>query len=296
MAKRKTNKRSISSLILLAVVLILSLLAKHYYDANENPSVIVSDNEVVIHIIDVGQGSSSLIQCGTNGILIDAGEAEYASRVCSYIKNAGVKKLEYVIASHPHSDHIGAMAKIIDTIETEHIVMPDIDDEYLPTTACFENLLLTIEKKDIDCIFWSYGDDIGIGIENVKVSFLGPVVQSESLNNMSLVCQVKAFGTSFIFPGDAEKSELKSIMQTKPNVACDIMIMSHHGSSNALYTPFLDRASFSVAVISCGKDNSYGHPHKETLNYLKKNKKSVIRTDLQGTVKISCLKDGYSIG
>ena len=298
MAKRRsTNKFSLTSIlsvILVLVILVVSKVIDGQKKTVEN-HVITSDKEAIVHIIDVGQGSSALIQCGENGILIDAGEAEYGQTVCDYIKASGVKSLEYVIASHPHSDHIGGMRKVIKSFKVRHCIMPYIVDENVPTTATYEKLLLALDDRNVDVDFWKYGDNDTFGIENVTVQLLAPVVQNESLNNMSLVCRVAAFNTVFIFPADAENAELKSLMKTDPNVSCDVMVMSHHGSANALYRQFLESADFSAAVISCGEGNSYGHPHKEVIDYLFRNSIPYYRTDQLGSIRFICNENGYAI-
>ena len=298
MAKRRnTNKFSVTSILSVILVLILIVFSKiidNQKKAVEN-HVVTSDKEAIVHFIDVGQGSATLIQCGENGILVDAGEAEYGQKVCDYIKASGVKNLEYVIASHPHSDHIGGMKKVIKTFSVKHCIMPDIVDENVPTTAVYEKLLITLDEKNVDVDFWKYGDPDTVGIENVTVKLMAPVVQNDSLNNMSLICKVAAFNTVFILPADAENTELKSLMKTDPNVMCDVMAMSHHGSSNALYRQFLQSADFSVAVISCGAGNSYGHPHKEVIEYLFKNSIPYYRTDQLGSIRFICNENGYAI-
>lgn len=297
MAKRRRGKKknSLFSLICLILAAVIVTFCKVGYDASEDNKAIadVTDDIVKVHFIDVGQGSSTLIQCGNQGILIDTGESEYASTVINYIKNSGVKKLKYVIASHPHSDHIGCMAKVLDSVPTENIIMPEIADNNLPTTSCYLNLLKSIDRNNINAEYSSYGKNVQI--TNVSVTMYGPVVQDDNLNNMSVLCKVNANGTKFIIPGDAEKAEIRSIMAKNPKLSCDVMAMAHHGSSTSLNKEYLDSTGFKVAVISCGKGNSYGHPHKEILQYLNQNKKEIYRTDKQGSIVFDCSKDGYKI-
>ena len=227
--RRKRNKTELTSLIIVLLVVAISLLFKNASDKKQELEtyVAVSDKEAVVHVINVGQGSSALIQCGKNGILIDAGEAEYGSMVANYIKASGVTQLSYVIASHPHSDHIGGLSRVLNSIPVKHVILPYITDENVPATASYERLLETIDRKNIDCTFWEYGDKNVFGIENVTLKILAPVGQTESLNNMSLICRVVAFGTSFLFPGDAENAELKDMMMKSPDSSSDVMITSH---------------------------------------------------------------------
>ena len=297
MAKKEDNKKSFTPVLSVVLLLIIIILVNHFNSEKkeiENHTV-VSDEEVVVHIIDVGQGSSALIQCGKNGILIDAGEIEYGGKVCGYIKEAGVENLEYVIASHPHSDHIGGLIKVLKTFPVGHVITPYVDEEFSPTTATYEKFLTIIDTQNIDCTFWEMGEEDSVGIENVTVQLLAPLKQNENMNNMSIICRVAAFKTVFMFPGDAEKTELRDLMKTDPNVSCDIMIMSHHGSATALDETFLKEADFSVGVISCGSDNSYGHPHREVLDYFYNNQLPLYRTDQLGTIRFTCSENGYAI-
>ena len=248
---------------------------------------------VTVHFIDVAQGSATLIQDGKNGILIDAGEREYADTVIAYLKNCGVTKLKYVIATHPHSDHIGALADVIDAFGAEMILLPKLPKALVPTTSSYRNLLKTVKDKGVNSVYASCGAQYTFG-RHVKFTLLGPVTQNEDLNNMSIVCTMKIFGTRFLFSADAETAELKTIMDSGADVCCDVMLTAHHGSSNALYLPYLDAAAPKVAVISCGKNNDYGHPHKDVLDYLKKKKVEVHRTDKEGSVVIRVQADGYA--
>ena len=295
-AKRK-NKSAVSFLLLLLAV--VAVVCGRFTDDFETEpltspeNTYVSDGIVTVHILDVGQGSSALIQSGITGILIDGGEKEYGKEIVSYISKAGVQKLEYVIASHPHTDHIGGLLTVLDAFETENIIMPRLTEENTPTTKTYENFLLKIDEKNINVIAAKYGQTYEI--ENAVLQILGPVAQLDDLNDMSVICKVKALSTTFLFPGDAEKEELKSVYALGADFSCDIMAAAHHGSSTSLYEPYLEKAKPSVVVFSCGKDNSYGHPHEETVSYFEKIGSEIYRTDYAGNVIFTCNADGYKI-
>ncbi|MGN1418812.1 MAG: ComEC/Rec2 family competence protein [Acutalibacteraceae bacterium] len=301
MAKRNTSDARRKPIVA-AVVILLAIISVIFGRFNSDfeeatppdyDNASVSSEAVTVHIINVGQGSSALIQCGESGFLIDAGESEYGETVVSYLKKAGIKKLDYVVASHPHTDHIGGLTDVFDSFDVDNIIMPHLTQINIPTTRSFERFLKKIDEKNIHAVEANYGDKYKLG--NASLEILGPVEQNKDLNNMSVVCKVKAAGTTFIFPGDAEKEEMESIENYNPNLKCNIMIMAHHGSNTSLDERFLGKADFDVAVISCGQNNSYGHPHEEIIDYLKSNNIEYYRTDLAGNIVFTCTAEGYSI-
>lgn len=301
MAKRKTSKTKrksiISSIVFFAVL--LSVVISRFNGNLEKvvPTKIndanVSNETAYVHVINVGQGSSTLVQSGETGILIDAGENEYGQTVTKYLKKVGIKKLKYVVASHPHSDHIGGLLTVLENVDTDNIIMPRLTASNMPTTQLYERLLKRIDDSNINVIEAKYGSSYTLG--NTSLTILGPVVQNKNLNNMSVICKVKAATTTFLLPGDAEKEEMSSIENYSPDLKCDVYVMAHHGSRTSLSKQFLKDAAFSVAVISCGKNNSYGHPHEEVLKYLKENKIEYYRTDKVGNIVFECVKKGYAI-
>lgn len=299
MAKRKgKTKAGKLGIILAFICLLLSLSSLKNLDVQfVNKSEFSKGDAVYVHFIDVGQGSSTLIQQGTKGIIIDAGEREYGDKVVSYIKECGIEKLILAVGSHPHSDHIGGLDEVIAAFPTERVFLPYLTESNTPTTRVYEDLLTVIDEKDIDVSFIDEENFYCNMTSSVHLSTVGPVEQNSNLNNMSILCYIKCFDTTFFIPGDAEKRELESIYEVSDNFSlkADIMAMSHHGSDTALYTAFLDAVDADVAVISCGKNNSYGHPHEKILSYIKENKMTCLRTDESGSIIFKVNDDGYSL-
>lgn len=296
--ERKGNAKSsfITIILLIAAIVLVYYQGGNLSDwLNNRPAGAFryTEGTVAVHFIDVGQGASTLIQSGSEGILIDAGEREYADTVIDYIKSCGVKKLVYVVASHPHSDHIGAMADVLNAIPAENILMPRLSESNTPTTKTYENLLNAVRKNKIKAIAAKYGKTYGI--ENAQIEILGPLVQDSNLNNMSVVCRLKAFSTSFMLLADAEKAELQTIFKQGAELQSNILFMGHHGSSTSIYQPFLNATKAKVAVISCGKGNDYGHPHKEALKYIRDKKMECYRTDERSHIVFVCNDAGYQI-
>ncbi len=295
MAKSKKNTAGkVSPFVIILIAVVLLIVTKNNAEepaATATP--VVGSDTVRVYFIDVGQGSSTLIQQGSDGILVDAGEREAAQTVIDTIKTAGVKTLKYVIATHPHSDHIGGMTDVLNAVKAENIILPRLSQSNTPTTKTYEKFLTAISSNGVKAIAASFGKSYTVG--NISIDILGPLVQDQNLNNMSVVCKVNAFRTSILLPGDAEKEEIASMRNKGADFSCDIMLMAHHGSSTSYDTRYLGAASPAMAIISCGKDNDYGHPHKEIRNYLSKNKIETHRTDKEGTIIVDLTASGYRL-
>lgn len=248
---------------------------------------------VLVHFIDVGQGEATLIQSGKEGILIDAGEREYADRVISYIRRSGVKTLPFVVATHPHTDHIGALPDVLQAFAVGAVIQPRLTDETTPVSYTYEALLQTIREKQIRMVAAKPGKTYTL--QNATLRILAPLAQVPELNNMSVVCSLTAFHTVFLLTADAEIAAQETLLHASSDLRCDILQAPHHGSSGALYPPFWDAAAPQAAVISCGRNNDYGHPNAAVLQYLNEHRIEVYRTDLQSDIVVRCSKDGYRI-
>ena len=294
MAKRRKSKAKsfVSTFVFIVAVIavILGRFNKDFETVNKPGQEI---EPYSVHFIDVGQGSATLLQSEKSGILIDAGEREYGSTVVDYIKSCGIEKLDYVVATHPHTDHIGGLLTVLKEVQVDNIIMPKIAAENAPTTKTYETLLELIAQKNIKAIAAKYGKEYTVG--RITLNILGPVEQNSDLNNMSVICLANVNSTTVLVSGDTEKAEMRSVMNKNPNLSCDIMLMSHHGSKTSLETSFLSAADPNAAIISCGLDNSYGHPHEETIAYLRENGIDYYRTDISGNIVIHCYDGGYKI-
>lgn len=302
MARRKSKKQTKKLLgVIIAIILaFFAYEAKNLVTENVDSSEFAKGDAVYVHFIDVGQGSSTLIQNGKSGILIDAGEKEYGQVVIDYLEKVGIKSLEYVVASHPHSDHIGGLDDVLYKFPVDTIIMPELAEFNTPTTRVYEDLLIAIDENNIKTVFQDGYLSGWYSLDNVELLTVGAQEQSNNLNNMSVICKFSYLSysdtdteldTGILIPGDAEKDELKDMKFGK----VDIIAMPHHGSSTSIYKPFLDAVDADVAVISCGKDNSYGHPHKEALDYIQANAMTCLRTDESGDIIFKVTEEGYSL-
>jgi len=278
----KTTKRIAFAALLLSLIIIAIAAAT----AAAAP---IAQNEIRVHYIDVGQGDAILIQSAQNAVLIDGGDAKAQQTLLDYLRSAGVKDLDYVIATHPHSDHIGGLPKAVKQFGVKGVIMPDA----MHTSGTFEKLLTAIEKKGLKITVPKVGDAFAAGI--IKFTVLSPGKKFKDLNNMSIVIRMTHGETSFLFTGDAEDKSENQMLKTKQPLRSDVLKVGHHGSRTSTTEDFLDAVSPSVAVISCGKDNTYNHPNKETLMKLGKPERKIklFRTDKDGSVIITT--DGRKI-
>lgn len=234
---------------------------------------------VTVHYINVGQGDSILIQQDGHNMLIDAGTNASENTVVNYLKSKGVTKLDYVIGTHPHEDHIGGLDKVIDNFAVDKVIMPKVTH----TTQTFKDVITSIQNKGLKITVPTVGDKYSLGVADFTI--LAPNNSSYSnLNNYSIVIKLKFGNRAFIFTGDAESLSEGEILAKQLDITGDVLKLGHHGSKTSTTQAFLNKVNPKYAVVSCGKNNSYKHPHQETLNKLKAKNIKVYRTDETGTI------------
>ncbi len=251
-----------------------------------------------VYFLDVGQGDSELIRIpdGEKGFtaLIDTGEYEYADGLTEMLRSLGVERIDALICSHPHTDHMGCMARIVQRFEIGAVYMPRLPDEQTPTTSAYEALLNAIEKKGLRVKTLRAGTEIACP-ESASFAVSAPEKDAvwEDINNYSGVIRLTYGETSFLFTGDAEKQSEKVVLESGAELKADVLKCGHHGSSTSTSQKFLETVDPDYGIISCGEDNSYGHPHRETLESLKKAGVQIYRTDRDGTILVR--SDGKQI-
>lgn len=249
--------------------------------------------ELQIQYLDVGQADASLIRL-PNGqtMLIDAGGNATADQLVEYIKGQGIQRIDFLIGTHPHEDHIGGLDKVVDAFSIGEIYLPKIADSQVPTTKTYEDVLTAIEKKGLRINRGKAGT-VMFQKEELSAELLAPNSDDyDGLNSYSIVVMLTYGEKKFLFMGDAETDSEEEIL-ARFGVKADVLKCGHHGSSTSTSQAFLDKVSPEYAVISCGKDNSYGHPHQETLEALEKKNVAVYRTDLHHTIVAS--SDGENL-
>ncbi|QSX07114.1 MBL fold metallo-hydrolase [Sedimentibacter sp. zth1] len=237
--------------------------------------------------MDVGQGDCILLTNSDQVMLIDAGDVGAGQVIIPYLKSRGIKKIDYLLLTHPHKDHIGSAVDVIDSFDIGTIYMSG----KLATTKTFEKLLDKIDDKSIETIIPDVEDKISFG--DCDTQIIGPVKEYDDLNNNSLVLKITYGNTRFLFTGDMEKESEMDIIETKISLKADVLKVAHHGSSGSSTGKFLNEVNPEISIISCGKDNDYGHPHAELLDKLTNIKSQVYRTDVSETVVV--ISDGNNI-
>lgn len=284
MAIRRDKNKKLVSFIVTLILIVLAVVFKD--ELNLDNSIKLEDGNIGVYFVDVGQGNCTVVQSGNKGIIIDSGEKEYARTVLDFLESKGISEVSCIIATHPHSDHIGSMATVIAKTKPEKIYTPYIKDDFVPTNKTYFNFLTAIDDNNVSANFVRKMTSFDFG--GADITIIPPASQINDLNNMSLIVKVTYGKVSFLIAGDAEKTEMKEVLAANKNFdfSADFYLMAHHGSSTSTYQPFLDSVNFKFAIISCGADNEYGHPHKEALNYLKKYSIESYRTDKQGTISV----------
>lgn len=277
-------------LIVLTIILSIIMILSGCSSAKQvNNLSTENENMIKIHYIDVGQGDSILIQVNNINMLIDAGTTSSIDKLTTYLNKQNISKLDYVVATHPHEDHIGGMATIINKYKIGAFYAPKI----ISNTRTFENMINALKSKNLKINTAKEGVTINLG-KNAQCIMLAPNSESyDSLNNYSAVLKITYGNSKFLFQGDAEKLSEREILSKNLDVTCDILKVGHHGSTSSSYTAYLDKAAPNIAIISCGKNNDYGHPHKATIAALKKRNIQIYRTDID--VNIVFESDGTTI-
>lgn len=257
---------------------------------SETRQPVTLDGEMQLHVIDVGQGDSTLIMSKDGIVLVDAGPGSAEDSLVEYLKDVGITTIDYAIFTHPDEDHIGGADVVINNFEVKNVIMPNATK----TTKTFEKMIEAIEQSNANVIEATSGASYTLG--DIAFRVLAPNKASYSAtNNYSVVVKLTYGNNTFMLTGDAESESESEILAKYPasELRADFLKVGHHGSSTSTSTAFLTAVSPSIASISCGEDNKYNHPHRETIEKLQGANIKVYRTDLLSTIVFVC--DGNTI-
>lgn len=272
---------------LICLCLLLVLLTGCMAVPEQTQSLPEDSTGLKVHFIDVGQADCILLQCDGENLLIDGGNVEDSDLVVAYLLEQDVEKLDYVVNTHAHEDHVGGLAGVLAVFETGAVWCPVT--EY--STKCFSDFAKYADQQRLELICPEPGSTYSLG--GAEITVLGPVGDDYDTNNTSLVLRVDYGITSFLFTGDAETVSEDDILDAGADVSATVLKVGHHGSSTSTGYRWLREVQPEFAVISCGTGNSYGHPHEEVLSRLRDADVTLYRTDLQG--HIVCTSDGQSV-
>lgn len=261
---------------LLPLLLVLLLLAG-CIPVPPAPTV-APDTSLEVHFIDVGQADSILLYTQGHAMLIDGGNVDDASLVVSYLLNLGIEELDCVVCTHAHEDHAGGLGGVMSVFPVERV--------YVTTTTydsrCYDDFMYYTDQQGLTPIIPKPQDTYYLG--DCRITFLGPMKSYPETNDTSLVCRADFGSRSFLFTGDMELEAEGDLLDSGAELRADVLKIGHHGSSTSSGYRFLRAVSPLWAVISCGADNSYGHPHREIVSRLEDGEIAYYRTDISGTV------------
>lgn len=297
---KNQKKTGIAVWIVIASFIVLYFLGINIYDitlgpsdeSNETigttetttqmPEMANPSGELTLTMIDVGQADSFLLVQDGKTMLVDCGTRSTGEDVVKYLNEQGITRLDYVIGTHPHDDHMGGMYDVITNFEIGKIIMPEVEVGKV-TTNWYVKLMQEIKQGAYELEYAKLGAVYDLGEASFKI--IGPIETDESnLNNYSIVLKVTFGDMDVIMTGDAETKVERDIIDSGEALDAEILKVGHHGSDTSSSDEFLDVVSPIYALISAKVGNKYEHPIKSTMQKLEKRKIEVYRTDENGTV------------
>ena len=246
---------------------------------------------IEVHFLDVGQGDCAIVLCGGEAMVIDGGPVSASSKVYAYIHDTlKLGSIRIMVASHPHEDHIGGLSGALNAAPVELLLTPVTQWDSEP----FRSMMHYAEQQGTAVAVPYDGDVFTLGEATVTVLMCWP--EAWTVNDMSIVLRVDYGGSSFLFTGDAEAMLEYMLVDSGRELRADVLKVGHHGSDTSSTGEFIAAVSPACAVISCGKNNDYGHPRRQTLDTLRDAGAEVLRTDLQGTIVFASNGDSITYG
>lgn len=239
-------------------------------------SKIPDDGNLRVYCLDVGQGDAILVVNNNRTMLIDASTNQMGSKVVDYLRKLGITKIDYLIGTHPHEDHIGGLDNVISSFVIDKFYMP----KRQANTKTFEDVLDAASKKKLKISTPSVGEKFNVGDAECEVMAIDN--NAENLNNCSIVIQMSYDGVKYLFTGDMESDAEASRSWNQ----VDILKVGHHGSKSSSSKKFLDQTKPKIALISCGEGNDYGHPHDAAVKRIQNIGAKIYRTDKDQTIMV----------
>lgn len=275
---------------LLSLLLVLLFLLAGCSQIPAEPSTVPSEptagaeaETLYVHFIDVGQADCTLLQYGDQFALVDGGNTDDSGLVANYLKQLGAERLDLVVGTHPHEDHIGGLAYVLNHFPADEVWSGPITY----TNSVVDRFLSGAAGQGLTVQYPDPGHSITLG--DVSITVLGPVREDyEDVNDLSLVLMVQYGDIRFLLTGDMESIAESDLIDSGADIRADVLKVGHHGSYSSSSYRFLKYVSAKYAVIPVGRDNEYGHPHENPLSRLIQSGANVYRTDQMGTVVAAC--------
>lgn len=276
--------RRIANLFICAAVLLGSVA---FNPVTQITSTAAEPDTMEVHFIDVGQGDATLIKCGEHSMLIDTADDSKGTAIQNYLQKQNVEKLDYLVLTHPDADHIGGAPVVITKFNIDKVFVSNFEKD----NKTYQKLIQTLDNKRLKYETPEVGSQYTLG--TAVITILAPNKKYDNPNDASIALTIQNGNNKFLFTGDAGENAEKDILNSDLDISADVYKVGHHGSKYSTSEKFFEEVNPAYAVISCGENNSYGHPHAETLNTLRSYGVKVYRTDEDGT--IIATSDGKNI-
>jgi competence protein ComEC len=292
--KSNNNLKILVGVILIIAIIICAIYAEKVNKINENTENIynninIDKSKLNIFYFNVGQADSTLITYEDKSILIDAGNDSDGERIVDFLQTKGITKIDYLIGTHIHEDHIGGLADIINNLEVENLFMPyNLKEE----SNFYQKVKNSIEENNLSIQRVNKGDTY-----NLSTNLLFRILYVDNMeplepNNASIVIQLEYGTQKYLFMGDAEKEVENKLIEEGKLEDIDVLKVGHHGSNTSSIEDFINKVLPEISIISVqyGKYNNV--PSEDVINRLKLNNNKVYRTDTDGTIWLT--SDGKS--
>lgn len=244
--------------------------AVRFFGGGAKPYVKLNDGDVSVSFVDVGQGDCQLIRTDKYNILIDSGDIDCENEVIGFLKYSGVDYLDLVIATHPHTDHYGAMYRVLMNFDVGLFLMPELPEALIPYGITYERLLTVINERKIHARYASAGERFLLG-EDCYLDILSPQYYDyKDINDFSITAKLVHGENSFLFTGDLQEFSELDLVENGTDLDVDVLKVGHHGSAGASCEEFLNAVTPEIAVFNVSEYNLYRHPRVDVIERLKK--------------------------
>ncbi len=294
MADNKKNKKGVGTPAIIAAIVLIFLIVTTIaegkgFDLGEflggdfSKKSSEAADEMSVTFVDVGQGDCTYISVGGQNMLIDCGEVSASEDVQEFLDSNGVKRIDYLVGTHPHSDHMGGFANIIWNYDIGEVIIPHLNDDDIPTTVYFQKFMEACSDSGLEITEAELGRNIELGDADARI--IAPNSDDYgNANNYSIGIMLTHGENSFLFTGDAERLAEGEMLENGMLGHADVFKAAHHCSDTANSEEFLEVVTPEYAVISCSENNSYGHPHKEPLERLRQYTSEIYITYQNGDI------------